>query len=71
MRLGEKRAAPPPPAAPTGTRKPPWQQFLDHEERPSREDMAADHNPFESILEPVPLLRWLRGRRRAPRDKAG
>ena len=49
--------------------KAPWEQFLDPLERPSREDRAADHNPIESILEPVPMPRWLRGRRRAPRDK--
>jgi hypothetical protein len=70
MRLRKQREAPAPPQEETTTRtKPPWQEFVDDEERPSREDMAADHNPFESILEPVPLPRWLRGRRRAPRDK--
>jgi hypothetical protein len=30
---------------------------------------AADHSAFESILEPVPMPRWLRGRRRPPPDK--
>jgi hypothetical protein len=71
MRLRKQRPepAPPPPEAPKPS-KPPWQQFLDHEERPSREDLAAGHNVFtDSILEPVPLPRWLRGKRRAPRDK--
>jgi hypothetical protein len=48
---------------------PSWQKFLDQEERPSREDLAKGHSPFESLLEPVPIPRWLRGRRRAPRDK--
>jgi hypothetical protein len=48
---------------------PPWQEFLDPQERPNREDLAKGHSPFESLLEPVPLPRWLRGRRRAPRDK--
>ena len=66
MRLRKQHEAPAPPPE---TAKPPWQQFLEDEERPSREDRAADHNPFESVLEPVPLPRWLRGRRRAPRDK--
>ena len=67
MRIRKQRppAAPPPQEA----AKPPWHEFLDPMERPSREDRAADHSPFESILEPVPLPRWLRGRRRTPRDK--
>jgi hypothetical protein len=63
----------PEPAAPQQTDKPAkprWQEHLDSEERPSREDRAAGHDPFtDSILEPVPLPRWLRGRRRTPRDK--
>jgi hypothetical protein len=46
------------------------QEFLDPQERPNREDLAAQHNVFvDSMLEPVPLPRWLRGRKRAPRDK--
>jgi hypothetical protein len=50
--------------------KPAWQEFLDYEERPSREDLAARHDGFvDSMLEPVPMPRWLRGRRRAPREK--
>jgi hypothetical protein len=71
MRLRKQR----PPAAPaqqptTKPAKPPWQEFLDPEERPNREDLAAQHNVFtDSILEPVPMPRWLRGRRRPPRDK--
>lgn len=67
----QQRPAPAPPQQETTTpTKPPWQQFLDPEERPNREDLAAHHNVFtDSILEPVPLPRWLRGRRRAPRDK--
>jgi hypothetical protein len=32
--------------------------------------MAKYHNPFESLLEPVAMPRWLRGRRRPPRDKS-
>ena len=71
MRRRKQRPEPPPvqqeAAKPS---KPPWQQFLDADERPSREDLAAQHDVFtDSILEPVPLPRWLRGRRRAPRDK--
>jgi hypothetical protein len=71
MRLRKRRPAPAPPQQEmTGPTKPPWQQFLDAEERPNREDRAAPHNVFtDSILEPVPMPRWLRGRRRAPRDK--
>jgi hypothetical protein len=70
MRLGRKN---PPPAtqAPEAAKpaKPAWQEHLDPQERPSREARAADHNPLESVLEPVPMPRWLRGRRRTPRDK--
>ena len=71
MRFRKQRPVPAPPqpakAKPT---KPPWQKFLDYEERPNREDLAAQHNVFmDSMLEPVPMPRWLRGRRRAPRDK--
>jgi hypothetical protein len=68
MKLRKQRPTPPPP--PPAKSKPPWQEFLDPMERPNREDLAAVHNVFtDSILEPVPLPRWLRGRRRAPRDK--
>jgi len=70
MRLGKK--SPPPknarPETPTPP-KPSWQEHLDPQERPSREQRAADHSPLESVLEPVPMPRWLRGRRRTPRDK--
>jgi hypothetical protein len=71
MRFRKQRPAPVPrqqeKAKPT---KPPWHEFVDSEERPNREDLAAQHNVFtDSILEPVPMPRWLRGRRRAPRDK--
>jgi hypothetical protein len=71
MRRKNRRPEPaPPPQEPAKSTKPPWQKFLDTEERPSREDLAAGHDPFtDSILEPVPLPRWLRGRRRPPRDK--
>jgi hypothetical protein len=42
---------------------------LDSEERPTREDRAAEHNVFaDSILEPVDMPRWLRGRRRRARQ---
>jgi len=70
MRLGKKRltAATPPPQASTPP-KPAWQEHLDPQERPNRELRAKDHSPLESVLEPVPMPRWLRGRRRAPRDK--
>jgi hypothetical protein len=44
--------------------------LLDPQERPSREDLGARHNVFlDSMLEPVPLPRWLRGRGRPRRDK--
>jgi hypothetical protein len=71
MRLRKQRPEPAPPQPePTKPAKPPWQEFLDDGERPNREDLAAQHNVFtDSILEPVPMPRWLRGRRRAPRDK--
>jgi hypothetical protein len=38
------------------------------EERPTGEDRTTYHTPIDSILEPVPLPRWLRpkGRRREP-----
>jgi hypothetical protein len=43
---------------------------LDYQERPNREDRNADHDVFmDSILEPVDMPRWLRGRRRARQDK--
>jgi hypothetical protein len=66
-----RRKRQPEPAAPQpDSSKPSWQQFLDTEERPSREDLAKGHDVFtDSVLEPVPLPRWLRGRRRPPRDK--
>ena len=41
--------------------------MLDPLERPNREDLGAQHDVFtDSILEPVPLPRWLRG---APRGR--
>jgi hypothetical protein len=69
MRLRRARPAPAEQQEQPAAAKPPWEQFLDPQERPNREDLAADHSPIESILEPVPLPRWLRGRRRAPREK--
>lgn len=72
MRLRKQRPshAPPQQETTSNAAKPPWKEFLDPQERPNREDLAADHNVFtDSILEAVPMPRWLRGRRRAPRDK--
>ena len=67
MRFKKQQPPPPPPPAKT---KPPWQELLDDEERPNREDLAAGHNVFTgSRTESVPLPKWLRGRRRPPRDK--
>jgi hypothetical protein len=74
MRL-KRRAEPPPPPpqeAPAvhSRSKPPWQDLLDPVERPNREDLAAQHNVFtDTLLEPVPLPRWLRGSGRPNRDK--
>ena len=68
MRLRKQRPVPAPP--PQKPAKPAWQELLDQEERPNREDLGAQHNVFtDSMLEPVPLPRWLRGKRRPPRDK--
>jgi hypothetical protein len=71
MRLRKRRPAPAPTRQETAeTAKPPWQEFVDPQERPNREDLAADHNVFaDTMLEPVPMPPWLRGRRRAQRDK--
>jgi hypothetical protein len=71
MKVCRQRQAPPAPVQETPRpSKPPWHDLLDPMERPNREDLAAGHNVFsDSMLEPVPLPRWLRGRRRAPRDK--
>jgi hypothetical protein len=70
MRFSKRRSESPPPQPQRTTKPgPPWQEFLDPMERPNREARAEGHSPFESMLEPVPMPRWLRGRRRAPRDK--
>ncbi len=71
MRFRKQRpASAPAPQEKAKPTKPPWHEFLDDEERPNREDLAAQHNVFiDSMLEPVPMPRWLRGRRRPPRDK--
>jgi len=71
MKFRKQRPAPAPPQQETAKpTKPPWHEFLDPQERPNREDMAAQHDVFaDSILEPVPMPRWLRGRRRTQRDK--
>jgi hypothetical protein len=67
----KQRPVPAPPShQSTAPSKPAWQELLDPQERPSREDLDAQHNVFlDSMLEPVPLPRWLRGKRRPPRDK--
>ncbi len=68
--MRRKKEPPAPPPEPVKSGKPPWHEFLDPQERPNREDLGAQHNVFtDSILEPVPLPRWLRGRRRPRRDK--
>ena len=71
MRLRKQRPVPaPPPQETAKPAKPAWQELLDPQERPNREDLGAQHNVFsDSLLEPVPMPRWLRGRRRARRDK--
>lgn len=72
MRLRKQRPAPtPPPQETAKPTKPAWQEFLDPQERPNREELGAQHDVFsDTLLEPVPLPRWLRGgRRRARRDK--
>ena len=76
MRLRKQRPPPAPPREETTTQpsKPQWQsrldEHLDPQERPNREDRCADHDVFlDSILEPVDMPRWLRGRRRARQDK--
>ena len=67
MRFRRKQDVPAP--VEQASSKPPWAHMLDEEERPNREDLAAGHNVFlDSMLAPVPLPRWLRGRRRQ-RDK--
>jgi hypothetical protein len=67
MRLRKQRPAPAPTTKPS---KPHWRQHLDYQERPNREDLNADHEVFmDSILEPVDMPRWLRGRRRPRQDK--
>ena len=71
MRLKKQRPVPAPPSPETiRPAKPAWQELLDPQERPSREDLGARHNVFlDSMLEPVPLPRWLRGKGRPRRDK--
>ena len=72
MRIRKSRAiSPPPTTAPVPHRnKPPWADLIDPQERPNRELLAANHNVFtDSMLSPVPLPRWLRGRRPQPPDK--
>jgi hypothetical protein len=65
MRLRKQRQAP----APTKPSKTQWQEHLDSQERPTREDRSADQTMFaDSVLEPVDMPRWLRGRRRRARQ---
>lgn len=73
MRIRKSHVSAPPPAEATvpHRNKPPWADLIDSEERPNREDLAANHNVFtDSMLAPVPLPRWLRGRRPQPPEKA-
>ena len=70
MRLFRRREPEPPPPLINRRQKAPWEDLIDPLERPSREDRSADHSVFgDTLLEPVPLPRWLRGRKRASRDK--
>ena len=64
-----RQTAEPPPQETKGPTKPAWHEHLDPQERPNREHLAAQRSVFDTILEPVPMPRWLRGRRRPPRDK--
>ena len=67
MELRKTPAAAPQAAGPetaTGPARPPWADHLDPRERPNREHLAAEHHFADSLLSPVPLPRWLRGRRR-------
>jgi hypothetical protein len=65
MRRRKQRPAP----APTKPSEPQWQEHLDSQERPTREERNADHTRFaDSVLEPVDMPRWLRGRRRRARQ---
>ena len=69
--MRKRKSVETPQAAPEAERPatPPWAQHLDDEERPNREDLHAGHNVFmDSMLGPVPMPRWLRGKRRQ-RDK--
>ena len=71
MRLRKQRPAPAPPPEETATEpsKLAWEEHLDSQERPTREDRNADHTMFaDSVLEPVDMPRWLRGRRRRGRQ---
>jgi hypothetical protein len=76
VRLRKQHPSPAPPRkeATTQPSKPEWQarldEHLDSQERPNRDDRCADHDVFlDSILEPVDMPRWLRGRRRPRQDK--
>jgi hypothetical protein len=67
MRVFRTRTPSEPPAAAAGppTRpKQPWERLLEDEERPSRQDLEYGNHFAESLLEPVDMPRWMRGRRR-------
>ncbi len=62
--MRRRRAPEPPPPPPEHDGRPSWAHLVDDEERPNREDLASGHNVFlDSMLSPVPLPKWLRGRR--------
>jgi len=43
---------------------------LDSMERPNAQDLAEQHNVFgDTLMSPVPLPKWLRGKARHERDK--
>jgi hypothetical protein len=66
MRLRKQRPAAAPTTKPS---KPQWQEHLDSQERPTREDRNAEHTMFaDSLLEPVDMPRWVRGKRRRGRQ---
>jgi hypothetical protein len=71
MRRRHRRPEPAPPQQElTRPTKPPWQEFLDPRSGRADRTWPQGHDVFaDSIREPVPLPRWLRGPRRPPRDK--
>ncbi len=71
MRLRKDRRPPPSPPPPQpAPDRPAWQAHLDPMERPNAQDLAAQHNVFaDTMLSPVPLPKWLRGKARSERDR--